>query len=334
MPIYRCNACGFIGEDNAAPPGGSQPCAKCGTASTLFAAPFYVQKLVERYLATRRELEVLRNAAANPEEESSPAPDSSGTPARLAAEDLGNTALLATAAQHQPLHDWFAAKQIGATFDLDAVDTTGYFDEAAREIGAHHEVLDGLMEQVRFAYRKEFTWINIELGKREPAAREQILAFCRQLYGHTLFSHYSFRKQTQVLNLGIQPAPVVRDFFMGAWLEWQALGTLLHLCVTKQRDFSCARNVTLALQNAGKRELDVVALLGGRTPLVIECKTGEFRADIDKYAKLRKRLGLDRSQFILYNPNLPDDQLNGLGSMYELTFVNLRTLRPHLEIMI
>jgi hypothetical protein len=182
------------------------------------------------------------------------------------------------------------------------VDTTGYFDEAAHEIAAHYEALRGLLEQLTFGYRREFKWINVDLADRTRKVRDGILGFCRELYGHTLFSRYSYDRQAQVLGLGIQPA--------------------------------CARSVTLAMQEDVKRELDVMVLLSGRTPLVVECKTGEFRADIDKYARLRKRLGMDRSQFILCCPDLPDDQLAGLGSMYELTFVNLAGLNAHLEIMV
>ncbi|MFT3907357.1 MAG: hypothetical protein QM718_13740 [Steroidobacteraceae bacterium] len=334
MPIYRCAACGFIGEDTTRAAGGQLPCAKCGTANTLFAAPFYVQKLVERYMATRRELETLKLAAANPEEESASANDNLPASGMPGLDELNNTALLATEAQHQPLRDWFKARQIEAMFTYDAVDTTGYFDEAAREIGEHHGTLDGLMEQIRYAYRREFSWLNVDLARRDPQDRERILAFCRQLYSHTLFSRYSFKKQTQMLGLGIQPAPVVRNFFQGTWLEWYALGTLLQMCVAKKRDFSCARNAILTLQNSEARELDVAVLLKGRTLVVVECKTGEFRAELAKYTKLRQRLGLDRTQFIICNPELPDDQLAGLGKMYELTFVNLGALRPHLEIMI
>jgi hypothetical protein len=333
MSVYRCTTCGFVAEDSAAP-GERLPCGKCGTASTLFGTAFYVQKLLERYQATRRELEALKLAVASPEEEASPPTGDRPVAGILTADELNNTSLLATEAQHRPLHEWFRARQIEASFTFDAVDTTGFFDEAARQAGDEHELLDGLLEQIRFAYRKEYSWLNVDLSKHAPAAREKILAFCRQLYGYTLFGRYFYKKQTQLLGLGIQPAPVVRNFFLGAWLEWFALGTLLQLCVTKQREFSCARNVSLALQNAETRELDVAVLLGGRTLVVIECKTGEFRADIGKYAKLRQRLGLDATQFIICNPELPDDQLAGLGKMYGLSFVNLRTLRPHLECMI
>jgi hypothetical protein len=331
MPIYRCNNCGLVGEDAFATAGEKLPCAKCATPSTLFAAPFYVQKLLERYLAARRELDTLKTALADTEEESSPTEATPPPAGQVSADELGNTMLLATEAQHQPLRDWFGARQIGATFALEAVDTTGYFDEAAQEIAGHHEALEALLDQIRFAYRKEFSWIEVDLTKRDKPTREGILGFCRQLYSNTLFSRYSFKKQENLLSLGIQPAPIVREFFMGAWLEWHALTTLLQVCVAKKLEFSCARNVVLAMQNAEKRELDVAVLLAGRTLVVIECKTGEFRADIAKYTRLRQRLGVERAQFIICSPDLPDDQLAGLGSMYDLTFVNLRTLRSHLE---
>ena len=63
---------------------------------------------------------------------------------------------------------------------------------------------------------------------------------------------------------------------------------------------------------------------------MIECKTGEFRSEIEKYVQLRKRLGIDRTQVIVCNPDLTDEQATGLGTMYGLTFLNLRTLRAHL----
>jgi hypothetical protein len=71
--------------------------------------------------------------------------------------------------------------------------------------------------------------------------------------------------------------------------------------------------------NEDLHELDVFFLVDGATPVCIECKTGEFRQEIDKYLRLKKRLGIDRSQFILCCTGLTDEQAAGLSSMYELT---------------
>ena len=57
------------------------------------------------------------------------------TPQPLLKDDLPNTNLLANEAQHKPLNDWFAWKQIEARFFYDSVDITGFFDEAAIAIG-------------------------------------------------------------------------------------------------------------------------------------------------------------------------------------------------------
>ena len=82
--------------------------------------------------------------------------------------------------------------------------------------------------------------------------------------------------------------------------------------------------------NEDLHELDVFFLVDGSTPVCVECKTGEFRPEIDKYLRLRKRLGIDRSQFILCASNLSDEQAAGLSGMYELTFVSPTGLAPHL----
>jgi hypothetical protein len=330
MPIYRCGACGFVGEEATATAGTKVPCTKCAASCTLFATPFYVERLVERYLAARRELDALKVAMTEPAEESSPDSAATAASTSLQVDDMHDSAQLATEAQHRPLGDWFRARQITATHDLGGVDTTGFFDEAAREIGDHYGALAGLMEQIRFAYHREFTWLNVELSQYDPLVRQNVLGFCRELYGHTLFARYTYNRQKQVLGLGIQPAQAVRAFFTGKWLEWYALTTLLTLCIKHGREFSIARGTVITLQSSETRELDVAALVSGRTLLVIECKTGEFRSEIEKCVKLRQSLRIDRTQFIICSPELADEQANGLGAMYGLTFVNLESLKTHL----
>ena len=210
MPVYRCSACGFVGEETTALAGSRIPCAKCASGCALFSTAFYVERLTERYLAARRELETLKIALTNPAEEASPE-ITSATRTSPQLDELHNSNQLATEAQHKPLGDWFKARQITATHELSAVDTTGFFDEAAREIGEHYEALAGLMGQIRHAYRNEYTWANVDLSKTDPLVRQNVLGFCRELYSQTLFARYSYKNPTQVLGLGIQPAKAVRE---------------------------------------------------------------------------------------------------------------------------
>ena len=94
---------------------------------------------------------------------------------------------------------------------------------------------------------------------------------------------------------------------------------------------SCTRNLSVIFPNEDLHELDVFFLVDGATPICIECKTGEFRQEIDKYLRLKKRLGIDRSQFILCCSGLSDEQAAGLSGMYELSFVSPAGLVAHLS---
>ena len=77
-------------------------------------------------------------------------------------------------------------------------------------------------------------------------------------------------------------------------------------------------------------ELDVFMLIDGQLALCIECKSGEYRQDIDRYVSLRKRLGLTGKKLVMCVAGLSDEHAKGLTAMYDLTFVNERDLSTHL----
>lgn len=339
MPIYRCNQCGFVSEEASSPIGTQMPCARCGTAATVFGTVFYVEKLVERYFSALREIKALQQPDATPNETSgadvapsqeSPAPEASA----LQDVNLHNTSLLATAEQHAPLQAWFASRQIETHFDFAQADTSGFFDDAARMVGNGYTLFAELMDRVRFAYRKSHSWVNLELANLPQKDAQAINTLCRQLYSHTFFARYHYQKPEKIVRLTLQTATAVRQFFDGGWLEWYAFIALIEQAQQGGVAFSCARGVKVVFPNEDLHELDVVCLPSGQPPICIECKSGEFRRDIDKYLRLRKRLGIDRNRFVICAADLTQEQASGLSAMYELTFVNLETLTPHLTTLL
>ena len=114
-------------------------------------------------------------------------------------------------------------------------------------------------------------------------------------------------------------------------MEWFVLIKLLKFCQEKRLEYSCLRNFMITFPNGDIHEIDVFFLLKGHIPLCIECKSGEFRQDIDKYSTLRKRLQLDKTQFFMCIVGLARKQSQGLTSMYELTFVNEKNFLNHVE---
>lgn len=305
----------------------------------VYGTVFYVEKLVERYFSALREVAALQQPDKPVEDV--PSPSTTGPASvrvvpseTLAGIDPNNTTLLATAEQHAPLQAWFSARKIEARFDYTLVDTSGFFDDAARMLGEGHALYAELIDRVRFAYRKSHGWINLELGNLSQKDAQAINTLCRQLYSHTFFSRYHYQKPEKIVRLTLQTAPAVRQFFEGGWLEWYAFIELLTQLREHGRPASCARSVKVVFPNEDLHELDVIALPEGQAPICIECKSGEFRRDIDKYLRLRKRLGIDRSRFIICATDLNDEQAAGLTTMYELTFVNLESLGRHLQTLV
>jgi len=334
VPIYRCNQCGFVSEDSTTAVGNKVACARCGTASTVYGTVFYVEKLAERYLAALREVAALQQPDKPAGDTTETAVAVATTPApeqTLADAETGQATSLATASQHAPLQAWFAARQVEAQFDHALVDTSGFFDDAARVLGDNWTLYGELIDRVRFAYRKSHSWVNLELANLSQKDAQAINTLCRQLYSHTLFARYHYQKPEKIVRLTLQTAPTVRQFFEGGWLEWYALLELVREARERSSSFSCARGVKVVFANEDLHALDVVLLPAGRGPICIECKSGEFRRDIDKYLRLRKRLGIERGRFIVCAADLSDEQAAGLTAMYELTFVNLASLRRHVQ---
>ena len=247
----------------------------------------FIGKVLEKLFAMQAELDRLRSAAASRRQ------PPTGRRRRLRPEtfDLHNSAALATDLQHGPIQEWFQRKHIQVRTNAKAVDTTGFFDEVAVAIGKNYDVLKEVVERIRFAQRKGFASSTIQLGKKTPEEARLIVDFCRQLYDYAFVAKCFHLRQEKRLRLVLQSAPATREFFDGDWLEWHVVHDRCSSRRGRTRRYSCARNLLITLQNDETFELDVFFLLDGDRPVCIECKSGEFRQDIDRCLTLRKRLG-------------------------------------------
>lgn len=326
MPIYRCNQCGFVCEDTQTPVHSQTPCGRCGTASTVYGTVFFVEELIKRLASVTRDYKALQAQQA-----AAPAAAATAAAPATAFPKLDAASASSSGAPHTALEQWFSQKNIAVRIDPSAADTSGFFDEAAMQLGNDYGLFADLLDRVRYAYRKSYTNVNLELGKLSQKDGQAITQFCRTLYEHTFFSRYHYQKPEKIARLSLQTAPAVRQFFEGGWLEWYALMQVLALKDGNPGAFSYARNVQVVFPNEDLHELDVVCLPAGQAPICIECKSGEFRREIDKYLRLSKRLGLPKERFIVCSTELTEEQAQGLTAMYELSFVHLQTLKKHLQ---
>lgn len=329
MAILRCNKCGHVAEVPGELTGQQIACPQCTQPVAVYDTVLFVRKVLQQYFSQRDELNALKaqQASAFPTLNESPAAAAGGSDLDV---DIHNSDHLANAAQHAAVLQWFERRQIQIRANHDAVDTTGFFDEIAIELGDNYDQLREVVDKIRWGQQKDVPNFSLNLGKLSQKDGQTLNAFCKRLYDCAFLAKYFYQKQEKIGRGTIQSAPTIRSFFGGEWLEWYAFMKVLGLLRERRQSFSCARQLSVIFPNEDLHELDVFFLIDGSTPVCIECKTGEFRQDIDKYLRLRKRLGIDRSQFIICATGLTDEQAAGLSSTYELTFVTLNGLTTHL----
>jgi len=236
--------------------------------------------------------------------------------------DLHNTNILAQEANLEPLAKWFDKREINAVFDPDAADTAGFFDEIALKLGDDFEMLSCVSNQIKYVQSKGYKNVKLDVSNKTAKEIQGINSFCKELYEYSFVAKHFYEKKDQVIRLTLQTAPRIRRFFDGLWMEWFTLIKLLYLFQDTKIAPACTRSLRVSFKGGKSNELDIFVLSSAGVPVCIECKSGEFRHDIEKYLDLRKRLGISKRQFIVCVFGLSNEQAAGMTSMYDLTFAN------------
>jgi phage FluMu protein Com len=329
MAIFRCNKCGHIREVGNDYLGKSVKCPRCEQITTIHDTITYLKALIKKHIAQSKELQNLRQ-------------DSSGNDSvneiaeNITFEeiDIYNTNILTHANNLEPVLQWFEKRKIEIYANPDTVDTTGFFDEIALLIGENYNVLNVVTNQIKYLQNKGYTNVKIELSKKEPREIQQITSFCKALYEYSFVAKYYYQKKDKVIRLALQKAPKIREFFNGIWMEWYTLMKLLEFFREQKVAPACTRGLKISFTGGNSNELDLFVLTEKKVPICVECKTGEFRQDIDKYLSLRKQLNINKNQFVICVFGLSQEQAQGMTSMYDLTFVNETSLIQHIQTVV
>jgi phage FluMu protein Com len=329
MAIFRCNKCGHIREVGSDYIGKSVKCPKCNNPATIYDTIAFLNALIKKHIAQTKELHNLRKELTN---------DNSGqeTVDSFSFEniDIHNTNVFTQDNNFTPIIHWFEKQNIQVQINPYAVDTTGFFDEIALLLGNNFSVLNFVSNQIKYIQNKGYENVKIELSKKDQKEIQQITSFCQTLHDYSFVAKYHYQKKDQIIHLTLQTAPKIRDFFNGIWMEWFALMKLLEFFRDKKTSPAFSRSLDISFSGGNSNELDIFFLTEKGIPFCIECKTGEFRQDINKYLSLRKQLNIGKNQFIICVFGLSQEQAQGMTSMYELTFVNENTLTNHMQTII
>lgn len=326
MAILRCNSCAYLREVPNEHVGKTTKCPVCEQTSAIYDTVSFVKKILDKYreLSIKyREMELSLN----------PASDLATTKPQLNQDgeiDLHNTDVIGNSKQYQPIISWFERNKIQVSVNHQALDTQGFYDEAAIEIGDNFEVLQDLLDKIRKSQRNNYTSLVLNLSNHSQNEIKTITGFCKKLHDFSFVAKFFYNKNEKRIHLNLQSAPNIVRFFNGEWLEWFVFMKLLKYFYENKGLFSCLRNFDIQFANEDKYEVDIFFLINSKVPIFIECKSGEFRSFIEKYSKMRRRLDISKENFILLALGLSDEQTIGLTKMYDITFVNEKSFIPHI----
>jgi hypothetical protein len=334
MALYRCNRCGHLSEPADDQIGTTTACPACGTDNQVYPTTAFLRTMLDRYFAARRELGEARAEIERLRRPASELPplETALTSHTLPTDfDTRNTDHFCSRVQVAPVLDWF--RQAGVSVDLDprSLETSGHFDEVSANIGAHYPQLHEIVERIRAAQKQDYSFINIDLGKRTPAEVKSLNDFCQTLSESGFLSKYLHQDGDQVVRLSLQKADAVRRFFDGGWLGWYSFMLGLRHLVGAGVDFSVARDVSLSWPKDEGHALDLVFLVGQGPPLCVQCRTGEVIPHIDRLIHVRDRLGLAPENYLLCVSDLTELQAEELSRRHGLYIASPRTLKAWFE---
>lgn len=326
MAILRCNSCTYLREVPNEHVGKTAKCPECAQPAGIHDTVEFIKQVLGKYgalLGKYRDLE----QSTNPESEIRRDSRYIKQDEEL---DLHNTDAMSNSMQYRPIISWFERNNIQVTVNHQALDTQGFYDEVAIEMGDNFEVLQDILEKIRKTQRNNYSSLVLNLSNHSQNQIKTVTGFCRNLYEFSFVTKYFYNKNEKKIHLTLQTIPNIVRFFNGEWLEWYVFMKLLKYFYDSKGLFSCLRSFDIQFANEDKYEVDIFFLINSKIPLFIECKSGEFRPFIDKYSKMRRRLDINKESFLLLALGLSDEQIGGLNKMYDITFVNEKNFISHI----
>ncbi|CAA6804599.1 MAG: Unknown protein [uncultured Sulfurovum sp.] len=331
MAIYKCDACHYIQETSNEYIGKKAKCPQCKEVGVILNTISYLQEVTEKNILLEKKLldkDTIkeRNTSKNIDnilqvQDSIPIKDF----------NIHNTDIFSQKDHYTPIVTWFKDRYIQAKVDPKMMDTTGFFDEVALYIGRNFNNIGSIVNQIKYIQNKQYDTVKINLSKNNNNEIEQIIEFCKMLHHYSFIARYNFQKKDKIIYLTLSNITKIKNFFNGLWMEWFVFIQIISFFKEKHMTLPIVRGMNITFQNKDKSELDIFFINNQGEPVCIECKTGEFRQDLNKYFLLQKKLNIKKEHFLLCVFGLEEEQAKGLTSMYEITLVNETTLIPHIK---
>ena len=205
-------------------------------------------------------------------------------------------------------------------------------DRIALFIGSRLEAVKGVLDSIK-ANMSTGRAFSLNLRNESQQSRSDATNLCTNLYNLAFLTAYHYQKSpTYQLYATPSTAPRAQNFFSGQWLERFVKTQIVSLLQSKSLEFSYVCNAQISLPNGDDFELDMLFEAEG-VIFWLEAKTGDYRRHIEKYSKIAKVIGLDRSHtfMILADGAVTDNIVRDLSDLFGMTVVRIEKFAEQLE---
>mgnify|MGYP002627015031 CR=1 FL=1 len=311
MAIYHCPRCGLLAESTELV-GNTIACANCAQEVEIQDTVLLVQSIMQKYSELSNKIKLLQ-------EKYIPL-DTANTAFQAT---LNNSDFFANPKQHEKIKHYLNSKNLTVSFNYAAVDMSGYFDEAAELIGDHFPLLEKYLKQIRFLYANNKVSLMIECVNLPQQENQKLQNIFKKLFNYTILSKYSYQASEKKIRISLNTSDNIKKFLTGGWLEWYATIKLIKEAKMQEKPFSIARSVIVQHENGDKNEFDVVFMIDNKTPLFIECKSGEFRQYLDKFIRICKKINIPTKNWLVLASEIDKQQADAFEKMYPVRFCDL-----------
>jgi hypothetical protein len=267
-------------------------------------------------------------AGAAAEEESAPPPPPAAVPAPAPApervesqpvESQPQERSSADGGQAPSVAEWF--EQRGFAVELaEETPADGVYDRLAEYLGDNFADLEKFLRSLRWTLREGSNGL-IGLRNVEPSERQHTLEFAGMLSDRALLAHYNHNRAADKISFRASDDQRFQQFVNGYWLERYAYVKTRQTVAEKTPSFASARNLMVRGPELPRFEMDGFFLVDG-APICIECKSRDYRRDIDKYVNRSKAIGIPLQRTFLVvqfsdeeNPGQLAEDLSALSGL-------------------
>lgn len=199
--------------------------------------------------------------------------------------------------------------------------------EAARLL-EHHEALLPFLRVVRWS-ASESRPATLRLPA-SPSSTTSVIVAGENLSRLGLLSSFRVDRRRGVVRL--RAGNVADGFVTGGWLERGVFDVLRRQLLERQGagPVGLVRGAEVRLPDGGYAELDLVAIAGPHR-LWVECRTGRVQDRLERYASLRRILGLPGDSAVIVGLGLDDELAATLSALHQLRVIPAARLPRTLE---